>query len=136
MVLIWIYIPNNLVYLGIFVHVYVWIIITTIYAYFICKTIKISCSQETLTYFLIYFLAVLWFEIRALCFLGRHSINWATTLAVLLWWVWRLGLTFIVSCFLIKPNWKTIFLFYASCHHWNDRCVPTCPAFFSWNGVA
>jgi hypothetical protein len=34
-----------------------------------------------------------------------------------------------VSLFLPRLAWTTIFLFYASIHHWDDRCAIT-PSFF------
>jgi hypothetical protein len=32
--------------------------------------------------------------------------------------------------------WTTVVLFYTSHHHWYDRCVPPCQAFFHWDEVS
>jgi hypothetical protein len=34
------------------------------------------------------------------------------------------------SHFLPRPAWMVILLFYASCHHWDDRGTTPHPAFF------
>jgi hypothetical protein len=73
-------------------------------------------------FFNFYLLAVLGFELTALHLLDRHSIAWAMppTFFVIL----ETG-----SCFLFRPAWTVITLFYASYHHWDDRSVTPHPDF-------
>jgi hypothetical protein len=58
-------------------------------------------------------------DVRVSDLLSRHSTTWATHPAVFSLVTLEIG-----SCFLLRLSWTVTFLFYASCHSWDDRSVP------------
>jgi hypothetical protein len=63
------------------------------------------------------------FEFRALCLLGRYSTGWVTPPAVFARVIFAIVLLFAWACLDCNPPT------FASCHKWDDRCIPPCSAF-------
>jgi hypothetical protein len=75
---------------------------------------------------LVFFLAVLRFELGV--WRLRQVLYHLTTTPAL----FSLVILETDSPLLLRPGWTSILLFYTSCHHWDDRHIPPCPAFFHW----
>jgi hypothetical protein len=80
--------------------------------------------MKGITSLFLFFLAVLWFELMVLHFLGRQSTIWAILPALL-----ALVILKIKSHFLPWLTWTTILRVYTSCCSWDDRCMATIPSY-------